>query len=55
MAEVNMSKATRELLLTSISDVWGEYQTLGGTDQVAKGTELKGKILAAETSRSTGA
>ena len=55
MAEVDMSKATRELLLPSISDVWAEYQTLGGIDQVAKGTELKRKILAAETARSTSA
>jgi hypothetical protein len=55
MSEVDMSKATREVLLRSLSDVWVEYQALGGTDQVAKGTELKGKILAGEASGSTSA
>ncbi len=55
MAELDMSKATREVLLASISDVCAAYQALGGTDQVAKGRELKGKILAAETSGATDA
>ena len=55
MAELDMSKATREVLLASISDVCAAYQALRGTDQVAKGTELKGKILAAETSGATDA
>ena len=54
MAEVDVNMATREVLLASILDVWAEYQALGGTDQVAKGTELKTKLLAAEASRSTG-
>lgn len=54
MAEVDVDRATREVLLASILDAWAEYQTFGGTDQVAKGTELKTKLLAAEASRSTG-
>ena len=45
MSEVDLSKATKEFLLSCISDSWREYQSLGGTDQVAKGTQLKSKIL----------
>jgi hypothetical protein len=53
MAEVDVSMATREVLLASILDVWTEYQALGGTDPIAKGAELKRKLLAAEASRAT--
>jgi len=45
MAEVDLTKATREMILECISLVWERYQYLGGTDQVAKSTLLKSKIL----------
>jgi hypothetical protein len=45
MSEVDLNNVTKELLLECISKAWKAYQDLGGTDQVAKGKELKKEIL----------
>jgi hypothetical protein len=45
MSEVELEKASNELLLECISATWTAYEALGTTDQVAKGARLKAEIL----------
>jgi hypothetical protein len=45
MSEVDLNGASIEFLRECIYDTWTAYQALGGTDQVAKGKQLKGEIL----------
>ena len=51
IAKVEHTMITRKLIFRCISDVWDEYSKLGASDQVAKGTELRERILKAEKSR----
>ena len=45
MAGINLDEAHKEMLLKCINETWDAYLRLGGTDQVAKGKELKKEVL----------
>lgn len=45
LAEIDLGAVTQEVLQACIKQVWDEYESLGATDQVAKGADLKDKIL----------
>ena len=45
IASIDTSKLTSDSILSVASDVWDDYLRFGGTDQVAKGTELSKALL----------
>ena len=45
VANTDTSELREDTILPVAVDVWDEYQRLGGTDQVAKGTELSEALL----------
>jgi hypothetical protein len=45
IASLNISALTFDTILPVAAEVWDEYAKLGGTDQVAKGTELSEVLL----------
>lgn len=45
MSSVTLDDATEKLLLEGVKLAWCEYEKLGGTDQVAKGSQLKESII----------
>ncbi len=47
MAKIDLSVVDDDLINECISLTWGEFETLGGTDQVAKGRQLKSRLLEA--------
>lgn len=48
VADIDLTQVTDDIISRTINDVWVLYQDLGGTDQVAKGTDLKSRILEEE-------
>ncbi|WP_084517567.1 AIPR family protein [Desulfatiglans anilini] len=47
MAKIDLGKITTDLLMDCIAITWKAYLDLGATDQVAKGTVLKSKVIEA--------
>lgn len=47
VAQIDLAQALDSMIIEGINDVYAHYMALGGTDQVAKGTELAKRVLEA--------
>ena len=45
VADIDLTRASDELILGCIDEVWTHYSALGATDQVAKGSELTSRVF----------